>query len=856
VSFNDEQQEMIKGMYAAGDAAGAQKLILAELNAEFGGQAAAYMETGAGKLDALKVAFDNLSESLGGLLLPIINTLGAVVKPLVEWFSDMDNAFKLLIPSLVLATAAWYKYSIAQTATATISGALTGAIAAASAAVQGFITAVGPVGWVLMGVTAAVTAWTVVKGQAKDKTDELAESQKGLKDEIKSAQNEVSVEAEKFNMLATRLLEIKGKTDQTAASKTEMKSVIRSLNENYGEYLGNIDMEAASYDRLAEALRQASTALIQKKIAEVYGQRYNTQVQKVAELQIQLNELRPAAEAARDKMNQLRSTVNWDFLTSDQNAMGFNPAAYFGNDNEWGRLEAVVNQFGALGGRLQAAKNDLQSIGEAYRQAMLDVPELEVPRGGGGGGSTGNSAADAAAREAKAREREARRMILELEQMRRDETEQLEVEYRKREAIILEYTADGSEAERAALADLDLWKHRKEEEITERQKAATEERFRAEVSYLSNLQEMGVSSYDQLKAKMEEYYAWAQANLPADEAALVQKQLHESNLRWGAAQKEKEEKELAHQRTLADIRAEWNGRNLSLEEQDLNAQLEALRRKYEDEKALMIEAGMTEAQITEMYAKKKADIEQKYNDQIRENDERNILSAASGMSKMLGQIGGVMNKETKKGFNTWKAMAIAQGYVDTFSASIGAYRSMVGIPGVGPVLAAAAAAAAMVAGLANIANISNQKYEPPQAAEGGYLEGPGHDRGGVIIEAEGGEYITKKSRVAALGKGIFDFINNGPIEVVRQLFAGMAMPAIEFNAAMAGNIDGGGSYYANGGSVSGSNAVTSLLGNLDDKLGRLLDKRVAFDIHIDPLDKNPVRISEIAEMGSMIRSEV
>jgi hypothetical protein len=161
------------------------------------------METGAGKLDALKVAFDNLSESIGGLLLPVITTLGAVVKPLVEWFSNLDNTFKILIPTLLLATSAWYKFSVAQTATATISGTLNAAIAAATAAVQGFLTAVGPVGWVLMGVTAAVTAWTVVKGQAKDKSDELAGAQKNLKEEIKSAQNEVSVEAEKFNMLAS-----------------------------------------------------------------------------------------------------------------------------------------------------------------------------------------------------------------------------------------------------------------------------------------------------------------------------------------------------------------------------------------------------------------------------------------------------------------------------------------------------------------------------------------------------------------------------------------------------------------------------------------------------------------------------
>lgn len=845
VSFTDQQQEMIQSMYEAGDAAGAQKIILAELNAEFGGQAAAYMETGAGKLDALKVAFDNLSESIGGILLPVITTLGAVVKPLVEWFSNLDNTFKILIPTLLLATAAWYKFSVAQTATATISGTLNAAIAAATAAVQGFLTAVGPVGWVLMGVTAAVTAWTVVKGQAKDKSDELAGAQKNLKEEIKSAQNEVSVEAEKFNMLASRLLQIKGQTDQTAASKTEMKNIIRSLNENYGEYLGNIDMEAASYDKLAKALQGASDALIQKKIAEVYGERYQSQLDKVAQLQIELDNKRAEYNAANSRLNELKSSVDWDFLTSDSNAMGFNPASYFGNDDEWNKLERIINSFGALSGKLQAAKNDLQALGEAYRQAMLNTPTITIP---GGGGSSG----DQAVAEAEAQKREAERLMEELARMRETETAQLTAEYEKRKAIILKYTEDGSAAEKTALENLDAWKTQKEAEITAREKAGMQEKFQAEVQHLANLQEMGVSSYDQLKAKMEEYYAWAKENLSAEEAMLVQKQLQESNLRWGQYQKEKEDKERAHQRTLADIRREWDDRNLSEDEQNLNAQLEALRRHYEDEKALMIEAGMTEAQITEMYAKKKADIEKKYADKTAEEYEQKVLNAASGMSRMMGNMGSAFNKESKKGFEAWKALALAQAYIDTFASAISAYRSMSVF---GPVIAVAAAAAAMAAGMANIANISKQKYEPPQAAEGGYLEGPSHREGGTIIEAEGGEYITRKSRVAELGKGIFDFINNGPISTVRQLFAGMALPAIEFNAAMAGS-DRGGSYFAGGGSVPGSNAVNSLLESLDEKLGRILEKKVALDIHIDPLDNNPVKISEIADIGRMMRSEV
>lgn len=60
VTFSAEQQKTIKSMEAAGNAAGAQKLMLAELNKEFGGSAAANMNTYQGQVDALKNKFNDL----------------------------------------------------------------------------------------------------------------------------------------------------------------------------------------------------------------------------------------------------------------------------------------------------------------------------------------------------------------------------------------------------------------------------------------------------------------------------------------------------------------------------------------------------------------------------------------------------------------------------------------------------------------------------------------------------------------------------------------------------------------------------------------------------------------------------
>lgn len=76
VSFNDQQKEQIKTMQEAGDTAGAQAIILAELNKEFGGQAAAAAKASGGMVQ-FKAGLGETFETIGSKLLPILDELGA-----------------------------------------------------------------------------------------------------------------------------------------------------------------------------------------------------------------------------------------------------------------------------------------------------------------------------------------------------------------------------------------------------------------------------------------------------------------------------------------------------------------------------------------------------------------------------------------------------------------------------------------------------------------------------------------------------------------------------------------------------------------------------------------------------------
>lgn len=71
VTFSESQKETIKQMQAVGDLAGAQTLILKELESQFGGAAEAARGTLGGAIDGLSMAFNDLfeaqSESLGGV---------------------------------------------------------------------------------------------------------------------------------------------------------------------------------------------------------------------------------------------------------------------------------------------------------------------------------------------------------------------------------------------------------------------------------------------------------------------------------------------------------------------------------------------------------------------------------------------------------------------------------------------------------------------------------------------------------------------------------------------------------------------------------------------------------------------
>jgi hypothetical protein len=102
VAFTESQVAMVKQLVAAGKVEEAQKLILAELQKEFGGSAEAAGKTLTGSLKILKNAFGNLKEVLGGAVIPLLTKLAQYALPYVQkattWLGEqvakLPQAFK------------------------------------------------------------------------------------------------------------------------------------------------------------------------------------------------------------------------------------------------------------------------------------------------------------------------------------------------------------------------------------------------------------------------------------------------------------------------------------------------------------------------------------------------------------------------------------------------------------------------------------------------------------------------------------------------------------------------------------------------------------------------------------------
>lgn len=99
VQFTQDQKDLIQSLVDSGDLLGAQKIILEELNSEFGGSGASYAETFAGKLYLVDDAFGDVSQTVVSGTMPALKDFLDLILDVMTRINESDT-FKGIIEKI------------------------------------------------------------------------------------------------------------------------------------------------------------------------------------------------------------------------------------------------------------------------------------------------------------------------------------------------------------------------------------------------------------------------------------------------------------------------------------------------------------------------------------------------------------------------------------------------------------------------------------------------------------------------------------------------------------------------------------------------------------------------------------
>ncbi|TNE64436.1 phage tail length tape measure family protein [Celeribacter ethanolicus] len=161
VSFTEQQKNQIKAMAEAGDVAGAQSLILDELNKQYAGQAEALRNLPAGQIQAASMAIGDAMEKVGSIILPVVAEVATYVEDLAVRFQNLSPETQRLIVLGGSLAAALGPVAVAFGATVAAVGAL---ISPVGAAVAGVAALAAGAAYLVANWDTLTARWPVLQG--------------------------------------------------------------------------------------------------------------------------------------------------------------------------------------------------------------------------------------------------------------------------------------------------------------------------------------------------------------------------------------------------------------------------------------------------------------------------------------------------------------------------------------------------------------------------------------------------------------------------------------------------------------------------------------------------------------------
>jgi hypothetical protein len=167
-------------------------------------------------------------------------------------------------------------------------------------------------------------------------------------------------------------------------------------------------------------------------------------------------------------------------------------------------------------------------------------------------------------------------------------------------------------------------------------------------------------------------------------------------------------------------------------------ELENLRLDHEARIALAEELGQDTTALQEAQRLAEKEINDRYDQQELEGRKATRQAILDGTKYTLGLLSelnetftGESEKEQRKGFERAKKVQQGEALISTYESAVQSYKSLAGIPIVGPGLGIAAAASAVALGLANVKKIGQQQYTSPNASGEASVSAPSASAGGA-----------------------------------------------------------------------------------------------------------------------------
>jgi hypothetical protein len=280
VSFTEQQRTQISAMVEAGDVLGAQKVILGEVQREFGGAA----EAAGTPLDKLKVQVGNLQEAIGGALIPIVSTaatvigdnMGPAIGKATQFLADHSEAVKFLATVGLAGLALAYGPVVAAQALLVakpVIGFVTGVVDAVTYMGQAFLTVAAQQG-ILAASTQALSYAFATLGPALLIGGALYA--------LVSAMDTSSASAEKFWESMQKQVDLSS-LESIRQTTSDVEGHIRGLRRTIDQGSGFGDLAASAADLLIPFHDVENSLRDQQNEVTTLNQKESERALKVAE---------------------------------------------------------------------------------------------------------------------------------------------------------------------------------------------------------------------------------------------------------------------------------------------------------------------------------------------------------------------------------------------------------------------------------------------------------------------------------------------------------------------------------------------------------------------------------------------